>query len=82
MASPGTDRGPAVRTGRAVALGVAALAAILTSELRDGVQAYADVFLFCALASTVAALVGLAISLKPAAAGGEDRLPATAHAAA
>jgi MFS family permease len=62
------------------ALGVAALAAILTSELREGVQAYADVFLFCTLASTVAALVGLGLSLRPAPA--EERLPATVHAAA
>jgi EmrB/QacA subfamily drug resistance transporter len=67
------------------ALGVAALAAILTAELREGVQAYADVFLFCAIASTVAAIVGLGISLRPAAAGepgAEERLPATAQAAA
>jgi MFS family permease len=62
------------------ALGVAALAAILTSELREGVQAYADVFLFCTIAGAVTALVGLGLSLRPAPA--DDRLPATVHAAA
>lgn len=61
------------------ALGVAALAAILSSELREGVQAYADVFLFCAVASTLAALVGMALSLR--AADSRARMPA-AHAAA
>jgi EmrB/QacA subfamily drug resistance transporter len=64
------------------ALGVAALAAILTSELRQGVQAYADVFLFCSIAASVAAMVGLGLSLKPAPSGTEERLPAGAHAAA
>ena len=64
------------------ALGVAALAAILTAELRDGVQAYADVFLFCAAASTVTALVGLGISLRRPAAADDEALPAAVHAAA